>query len=365
MLVCYRKAMPRFYTLKISDLYKDTDDCTVITLDVPEALRPEFQFFPGQHVILKTQIEGKDVRRSYSLCSAPSENSWQLGVKQIENGLFSSYVNQKLRKGDTIEVMPPHGIFLSKVNPEISRNLIAFAAGSGITPIISIIKAHLESEPGSTFRLFYINRNVKSIIFKEQIEALKNTYLNRFEVFYFLTREFRDAPLFNGRLTPEKINLLFKKIFDPIKIDDFFICGPEDMIATVKQELLNAGVQKEKIHFELFTAKGLTKKEDPDQRASEKIIGGAEITIIDGGKEFHFVLEKSFDNILDGALSAGADLPYACKGGVCSTCRCKVIEGEVSMKMNYSLDEEQLAQKFILSCQALPVSKKLILDFDV
>lgn len=357
--------MARFHPIKIQDIYKETDDCSVITLEVPESLKPEFIFKSGQHVILKTQIDGKDVRRSYSLCSSPTENKWQVAVKQIEDGVFSTFANRVLKKGDTLEVMPPHGIFFSEINPDKAGNYIAFAAGSGITPILSIIKSHLEAEPNSTFRLFYVNRNVKSIIFKEELEALKNTYLKRFELFYFLTREFRDLPLFNGRLSAEKIQVLCSKIFDPAKVDQFFICGPESMITLLRDELLSVGVAKEKIHFELFTAKGGAKKDQVAAKVIQKKTEGTEVTIIDGGKEFHFVMDAEYDNILDGALAAGADLPFACKGGVCSTCRCKVLEGEVAMKMNYALDEDQVAQKFILSCQAVPLSKKLIVDFDV
>ncbi|HOY48182.1 MAG TPA: 2Fe-2S iron-sulfur cluster-binding protein [Flavobacteriales bacterium] len=357
--------MAKFFPLLISDIYKDTDECSVITLEVPEQLKREFQYKQGQHLTLRAMIGNQDVRRSYSLCSSPLERKWQVAVKKIDGGLFSTYANETLKKGDTIEVMPPHGTFYKDCTPSQKKNYIAFAAGSGITPILSIIKTHLASEPESTFKLFYLNRNVKSILFKEDIEALKNEYFNRFEIFYFLTKEHRDVPLMNGRFTSDKINTLTNKIFDPKSIDECFICGPESMIFLIRDELETAGIAKEKIHYELFTAGNSTEQQTHVKSVLDKKVEGTEVTIIDGGKEFHFTMSKQFDNILDGALAAGADLPFACKGGVCSTCRCKVLEGEAEMKVNYALDESELKRNFILSCQAVPTTSRLVVDFDV
>ncbi len=357
--------MAKFFPLLISDIYKDTDECSVITLEVPEQLKREFQYKQGQHLTLRAMIGNQDVRRSYSLCSSPLERKWQVAVKKIDGGLFSTYANETLKKGDTIEVMPPNGTFFKDCNPTQERNYIAFAAGSGITPILSIIKTHLASESKSTFKLFYLNRNVKSILFKEDIEALKNEYFNRFEIFYFLTKEHRDVPLMNGRFTADKINILSSKLFDPKSIDECFICGPESMIFLIRDELESAGISKEKIHFELFTTSNSTELQSQVKSVLDKKVEGTEVTIIDGGKEFHFTMSKEFDNILDGALAAGADLPFACKGGVCSTCRCKVLEGEAEMKVNYALDESELKRKFILSCQAVPTTSRLVVDFDV
>ena len=357
--------MAKFFPLTVADIYKETDDCAVLTFDVPAEIQPEFQFKQGQHLTLRSQIGDQDVRRSYSLCSSPLENKWQVAVKKIEGGLFSTFVNETLKAGDTIEVMAPEGRFFKDCSPQTAKNYIAFAAGSGITPILSIIKTHLASEPESTFKLFYLNRNVKSIIFKEEIESLKNVYFNRFEIFHFLTKEHRDMPLFNGRFTEEKLKTITTRIFDPKETDDCFICGPESMIFLIRDSLVDAGMPKEKIHFELFTTGNSAAQQQQVKKVLEKKVEGTEVTIIDGGKEFHFTMSKEFDNILDGALSAGADLPFACKGGVCSTCRCKVVEGEAEMKINYALDESELARNFILSCQAVPTSKKLVVDFDV
>lgn len=357
--------MSKFHSIQVADIYKETKDCSVITFDIPENLKSDFSYNSGQYLTLRTTINGQEVRRSYSLCSSPTQNTWQVAVKKIDSGLFSTFVNDQLKKGDFLEVMPPNGTFFTEVNPSLAKNYIAFAAGSGITPVLSIIKNHLASEPNSTFQLFYLNRTVKSIIFKEELEQLKNVYFNRFEIFHFLTKEHRVSELFNGRFTKEKLQVLTEKIINIPAINECFICGPEDMIFLIRDELTAAGLPKDKIHYELFTT-GLT--EADKQRINkivEKKVEGTEVTIVDGGKEFHFVMGEDFDNILDGALAAGADLPFACKGGVCSTCRCKVLEGTVEMKLNYSLEEEELAKNYVLSCQAVPTSKKVVVDFGV
>ena len=355
--------MAKFHSIKILDIYKETKDCSVISFDIPEDLKQEFVYKQGQHLTLKATIDVEEIRRSYSLCSSPIENKWQVAVKKINNGLFSTFVNDKLKKGDFLEIMLPNGVFHTDVNPSKSKNYIAFAAGSGITPILSIIKTHLALEPESTFKLFYLNRSVKSIIFKEEIELLKNKYFGRIEIFHFLTKEHRSIELLNGRFTKEKLQVLTDKIIDVPAVDECFICGPEEMIFLIRDELVAAGLSKEKVHFELFTS-GIS--DSDKKRVSEileKKIEGTEVTIIDGGKEFHFTMSDDFDNILDGALAAGADLPFACKGGVCSTCRCKVIEGSAEMKVNYALDENEVAKNYVLSCQAVPTSKKIVVDF--
>lgn len=357
--------MSQFHKIRISDIYKDTDDCSVITFDIPDSLKQEFRYMQGQYLTLRADIGNKDVRRSYSLCSSPLENAWKVAVKKVEEGLFSTYVNEVLKKNDIIDVMPPHGNFYKECAPDKQKNYIAFAAGSGITPILSIMKTHLAAEPQSTFKLFYLNKNVKSIIFKEEIEALKSKYFNRVELYYMLTKEFRDVPLLNGRFDEEKLSVITQNVVDVKTIDECFICGPESMIFLIRDSLISAGLSNDDIHYELFTAGNSSEDKNRITKILEKKVEGTEVTIIDGGKEFHFTMSKEFDNILDGALAAGADLPYACKGGVCSTCRCKVIEGEAEMKLNYALDESELKRKFVLSCQAFPTTPKLTVDFDV
>jgi ring-1,2-phenylacetyl-CoA epoxidase subunit PaaE len=357
--------MSKFHSLKVADIYKETKDCSVVSFEIPSKLKQEYQFKQGQHLTLKAIIDGNEERRSYSLCSSPLENKWRVAVKKINGGLFSTYVNDKLKKGDFLEVMTPSGIFNTEVNSSKAKNYIAFAAGSGITPLLSIIKTHLAVEPKSTFKLFYLNRSVKSIIFKEEIEQLKNTYFDRLEIFHFLTKEHRSIELLNGRFTKEKLQVLTNKIIDIPSVDECFICGPEEMIFLIRDELVAAGLDKNKVHFELFTSGNSEEDKVRINKILEHKAEGTDVTIIDGGKEFHFIMDDDFDNILDGALAAGADLPFACKGGVCSTCKCKVIEGTVEMKVNYALDEKEVAKGLVLSCQAVPTSEKVVVDFGV
>jgi len=299
------------------------------------------------------------------LCSSPIENQWKVAVKQIPGGVFSTYINSELKRGDDIEIMEPSGNFYVDVNAATPKNYIAFVAGSGITPVLSIIKTHLELEPQSTFKLFYLNRTVKSIIFKEEIEQLKNKFFQRFHVFYFLTKEQRDIEFLNGRFTPEKIKLLTDTFIDIDDTAHCFICGPQDMIFMIKEELEAVGLNKDKIHYELFFSGKSDVEDNHIAEVLEQKTEGTKVTIIDGGKEFHFIMDDDLDTILDGALAAGADLPFACKGGVCSTCKCKVVEGSVKMKVNYALEEDEVAKNLVLSCQAVPTSKKVTVDFDV
>jgi len=356
--------MADFHKVNIADIYKETKDTVVVEFEIPKKLQQNFSFKQGQHLTLRKIINDEDVRRSYSLCSSPLDKKWKVAIKQIPGGVFSTYANTKLKSGDTIELMEPSGNFYVDVQPTFSKNYIAFAAGSGITPMLSIIKTHLLSEPNSTFKLFYLNRTVKSIIFKEEIEQLKNEFFQRFQVFYFLTKEQRDIPFLNGRFDTEKLNVLTKTFIDIEDTDHCFICGPQDMIFLIRDHLENAGLDKDKIHYELFFS-GNPEDNKHIAEALEKKVEGTDVVIIDGGKEFHFIMEDEYDNILDGALAAGADLPFACKGGVCSTCKCRVIEGAVEMKVNYALDEKEVSQKLVLSCQAVPTTEKVVVDFDV
>lgn len=355
--------MAEFYNIQVKDIYKETKDCSVVSFNIPEDLHTTFNFKAGQYLTLRKEINGEDIRRSYSLCSSPLDKEWKVAIKQIPGGVFSTYANTELKAGDFLSIAEPSGEFYIETEVEKERNHIAFAAGSGITPMLSIIKTHLIAEPKSTFKLFYLNRTVKSIIFKEEIEQLKNQFFGRFQVFYFLTKEQRDIPLLNGRFTAEKLQILSKTFIDIADTANCFICGPQDMIFLIRDELEKAGLNKEKIHYELF----FSGKADEAKIAQilEHKVDGTDVTIIDGGKEFHFIMEEEYDNILDGALAAGADLPFACKGGVCSTCKCEVKEGSVEMKINYALDEKEVARNLVLSCQAVPTSEKVVVDFDV
>lgn len=355
--------MAEFYTIQVKDIYKETKDCSVVTFDIPENLHTVFNFKAGQYLTLRKEINGEDIRRSYSLCSSPLDKERKVAIKQIPGGVFSTYANTELKTGDSISIAEPSGHFYIETEAEKQRNHIAFAAGSGITPMLSIIKTNLIAEPDSTFKLFYVNRTVKSIIFKEEIEQLKNQFFGRFQVFYFLTKEQRDIPLLNGRFNEEKLQILSKTFIDIEDTNSCFICGPQEMIFLISDELQKAGLDKDKIHYELF----FSGKADENKiaQALEQKVEGTEVTIIDGGKEFHFIMEDEYDNVLDGALAAGADLPFACKGGVCSTCKCEVVEGTVEMKVNYALDEKEVARNLVLSCQAVPTSEKVVVNFDV
>lgn len=357
--------MAKFHNIRVKDIYKETDDCSVITFDVPEELHNAFNFSQGQHLTLKAIINGEDTRRSYSLCSSPIDKEWKVAVKKIHGGKFSTYVNDTLKSGDMLEIMEPSGTFGVDIDNSKRKNYLVFAAGSGITPILSMMKTHLALEPESTFKLFYLNKNAKSIIFKEEIEQLRNQYFGRLNIFYFLTREQRDIELFNGRFTPEKIQQICNNFVDIQDTNEVFICGPEDMIFMIQDELVKAGLPKELVHYELFVT-GLSDEDKARaERLAQQSVEGKEITIVDGGKEFHFTMTKDYDNILDAALGAGADLPFACKGGVCSTCKCEVKEGSVEMKINYALDDKEVSQNLVLSCQAVPTSDKVTVDFDV
>jgi len=354
-----------FHKLKVKNIYKDTDDTSVVTFDVPTEIVDEFTFRQGQHLTLKADINGKDTRRSYSLCSSPFDGEWKVAVKQIQGGAFSTFVNEKLQTGDTLEVMAPSGNFGVPCQPDHGKNYLFFAAGSGITPVLSMVKAHLSAELKSTCKLFYVNKTAKSIIFKEELEQLRNSYFGRFEINYFLTKEKRDIELFNGRFDDEKMAVLTKTFIDIPDTNEVFLCGPEKMVHYVSNYLIQAGLPKANVHFELFVT-GLSEEDIARQeRLSQQNVEGTEVIIVDGGKEFAFTMTKEYDNILDAALGAGADLPFACKGGVCSTCKCEILEGSVEMKINYALSDKEVSQNLVLSCQAVPTTDSVKVDFDV
>ena len=357
--------MADFHKIKVEEVYKEIKDTVVVEFNIPEQLQDTFAFKQGQHLTLRKLINDEDVRRTYSLCSSPLENRWKVAIKQIPGGVFSTYANTELKSGDMIEIMEPTGHFYVDIESQTAKNYIAFAAGSGITPILSIIKTHLLSEPNSTFKLFYLNRMVKSIIFKEEIERLKNQFFGRFQVFHFLTKEQRDIPFLNGRFDTEKLQVLTKTFIDIEDTNHCFICGPQDMIFLIRDHLESAGLDSDKIHYELFFSGDTEASKLHIAEVLEHKAEGTDITIIDGGKEFHFIMDDDFDTVLDGALAAGADLPFACKGGVCSTCKCKIVEGSVEMKVNYALEADEVKNNYILSCQSVPTSDKVVVNFDV
>jgi ring-1,2-phenylacetyl-CoA epoxidase subunit PaaE len=358
--------MIHFHPLAIKEVRQETDDCVSLAFDVPEELKDIFVFKQGQSLTMRTMLNGEEVRRTYSLCSSPLDNEWRVAIKKVDGGIFSSYANDKLKKGDVIDVMPPVGKFYTSLNASQQKHYVAIAAGSGITPILSIINTTLRTEPNSSFTLFYGNRTRSSIIFKEELEAIKNKFINRFTLHHILSREQPDAPVYYGRIDKAKCELLFTKLIDIRKVDEFFICGPEELIFCVRDFLVEKGIDKNHIHFELFTIPGekssvakplssVKKDEGPKSNISVKL----------DGVQFDFELGASGQSILDAALAQGADLPYACKGGVCCTCRAKLVEGQVEMEVNYGLEEDEIEQGFILTCQSRPKTPKVIVDFDV
>lgn len=355
--------MSRFHTLKVIDINEETNDCKSIAFEVPENLTDTFNFIQGQYLTLRSEIKGEDIRRSYSLCSSPLDGEWRVAVKKIPQGRFSTFANDVLKVGDMIEVMPPMGNFYTEVNAEHDKHYVAFAAGSGITPILSIMKTVLQAEPKSQFTLIYGNKNTGSIIFHESIEGLKNKFMGRLGVYYMMSREILEEPLLNGRISAEKCQILLDEVPNFATADEFFLCGPESMINTVSETLKNAGINRKKIHFELFTSSDSGEKKTIEIKEEEQG-KSAKVSIRLDGTTTQFDLAFGEDNILDAAMKQGADVPFACKGGVCCTCKARLVEGEVEMLKNYALEPEEVEAGFILTCQAFPKTKQIMVDFD-
>jgi ring-1,2-phenylacetyl-CoA epoxidase subunit PaaE len=350
-----------FHRLIVKDIKHETPDCVSIAFDIPSELQKEFQFIPGQNVTIKTPLD--EIRRSYSICTSPLENELRIAVKKVNNGVFSSFANDKLKKGDVLEVLPPTGTFHTEIKATNKNEYVFFAAGSGITPVISIIKTILNTEVQSNVSLIYGNKNVPSIIFKEELEALKDKHLERFRIYHILSREKTDSVFNYGRIDLEKCHQL-SKLIRLNSVDEFFICGPEQMIFTVKDFLQNSGINPEKIHFELFTTP--TRRHTQIYTAvKEQKEEGSKITVKLDGRSIDFMLDYNSNTILDAALAEGADVPFACKGGVCCTCKAKLLEGEVEMETNYGLEPSEVKAGFILTCQSHPRSKKVVVDYDV
>ena len=353
-----------FHKLSIQEIIKETPDCVSVRFDVPENLKNNFRYKQGQSLTMRATINGQEVRRTYSLCSSPLDGQWKVAIKKVDGGLFSSFANEKLQVGDVVEVMEPVGKFYVELNPANKKNYLAFAAGSGITPVLSIIKTTLRTEPQSSFTLVYSNRNRSSIIFFEELEGLKNRYLSRFNLINLLTREKTDTPLNFGRVDTAKLSGLNKLINYP-GMDEIFLCGPEEMIFCVRDFLEAAGVDKKKIHFELFNTSGQKRKSDVRTQKTEEGPQSS-ITVKVDGRSFDFNLSLTSDTtILDAALKQGADLPFACKGGMCCTCKAKLLEGEVEMDVHWGLDHEEIEKGYILTCQSHPKTEKVVVDFDV
>ena len=319
---------------------------------------------------MRTNLAGEEVRRTYSLCSSPLDKKWKVAIKKVEGGLFSSFANENLKEGDVLDVMEPVGKFYTELDPANKKNYLAFAAGSGITPVISIIKTTLRTEPQSNFTLVYGNRSRSSIIFFEELEGLKNKYIDRFSFINILSRERTETPINFGRLDIGKLTEL-EKLIDYKKMDEIFICGPEEMIFCVKNFLEQKEISSKRIHFELFTTSGQKRSETRSRyisglRSEIETGPASKITVKVDGRSFDFDLSLNSDTtILDAALKQGADLPFACKGGMCCTCKAKLLEGEVDMDVHWGLEHEEVEQGYILTCQSHPKTQKVVVDFDI
>lgn len=350
--------MSQFKKLIIKDVKRETSDTVSIAFEIPADLKSDFNYQSGQYITIKKNVAGEDVRRAYSLCSSPFEDDFRVGVKKVENGKMSTFLNEKMSVGDELEVMKPMGNF---VIDDLCSNITAFAAGSGVTPILSMAKSVLNS--GGSFTLFYGNKTLNDTIFKNELEALKKEHSNHFNLHFIYSRENIGNNLYEGRIDKEKCTLLMKENLELLKSDGFYMCGPENMITDVSSSLKELGVNEDKIHFELFTLP--TQKEEVVKKPSSDFSGDSQITVIMDGDEFEFELSSEGDFILDAAMDAGADAPFSCKGAVCCTCKAQVIEGKATMELNYSLSDAEVEDGYILTCQAHPASEKLVVDYDV
>lgn len=356
--------MSKFHSLTIKDVRSETRDAVSIAFEIPPHLQQRFHFTQGQHLVMRTQLDGEEVRRSYSICTGVNDGELRVAIKRVAGGRFSAFANERLKAGQQLEVMPPAGQFHVELDPARHGHYLAVAAGSGITPILSIIKTTLETEPHSRLTLLYGNRSSSSALFREQLEDLKNRYLQRLNLIFLFSREQQDIDLYNGRINADKCQQLFSRWLDVKSLDAAFICGPQPMTETVRDSLKAKGMPAARIHFELFAAAGSEHKREAREAARQIDAATSQITVISDGRALAFDLPRNTQSILEAGNAQGAELPYSCKAGVCSTCKCKVIEGEVEMDSNHALEDYEVAAGYVLSCQSFPISDKVVLDFD-
>lgn len=350
--------MSQFHTLNIKDITRQTDQCVSITFDVPNHLKEDYKFKAGQYITLKTDIEGKEVRRDYSLCTSPSSGNLTVAVKEVENGTFSKYANQVLKVGDTLDVAQPQGRFTFTPDTSKTRTIAAFAAGSGITPVLSILKTVLEEEPNSKFVLVYGNKTLKDTIFLNDLLDIQNKYSDRLTIQFLYSQSQEKDALF-GRIEKSTVNFIVKNKYKDVNIDAFYLCGPEGMINTVKDVLAENNIEDSKIFFELFTTTSSVSVEDLEEVTD----GTTSITVIVDDEEKTFTMSQQ-QSVLEAALEQDLDAPYSCQGGICSSCLARVKEGKATMRQNNILTDNEVAEGLILTCQAHPVSAKIIVDYD-
>ena len=351
--------MSQFIPLTIKSIQPQTEQAICIAFDLAPEQLDTFQYQPGQHLTIRHLTDDGELRRCYSICSDTQEDM-SIAIKKIDQGQFSTWANAHLKAGDVLEVMPPQGVFFQKAAKAGGQNYLGFAAGSGITPILSIVKSVLNRQAEATFTLVYGNRSWKQTMFSEQIMDLKDRFKERLQLVNIFSRELNDSDIFNGRIDADKLQQLFQANLISAEADHCFACGPEEMMTAVETVLPTWGIQRIKIHTERFNT-GTAPKATAQQMESRS---EERVNIILDGRELIVEVSKQDDSILDAALRAGADLPYACKGGVCATCKCKVLEGQVEMAVNYSLEEDEIQKGYVLSCQARPTTANVRLSFD-
>jgi ring-1,2-phenylacetyl-CoA epoxidase subunit PaaE len=352
-----------FHALKVAEIVPETSEANSIRFEIPPELRGAFAFKAGQHLTQRATINGEEVRRNYSLCTAPAEDDWMVTVKRIGGGLFSNWVGDSLKPGDTIDVMVPHGSFTTDFDASRQRHLVGIAGGSGITPVMSLIRTLLSEEPDSRFTLLYGNRDSSSVIFLEALAALKDKHLGRFEIYHFLDAEEQDINLFNGMLNRERLDEAIAALVPGAgEVDGWFICGPGPMMDAAEGALLDRNIPKERIHIERFTADrpaGAVTREMAELQTQAE---GLTVAVTLDGRTRRVPFTEA--NILDSALAAGLRAPFACKAGVCATCRAKVTNGKVEMAVHYGLTDEEVADGYVLTCQSVPLGDGVAVDYD-
>jgi ring-1,2-phenylacetyl-CoA epoxidase subunit PaaE len=352
------------HPLRVSALQRLTDDAIAIEFDVPPELVDEYRFAHGQHVSLRSLDAGDDVRRSYSICSAAGSGRLRVAVKRLSGGVFSAYAHDHLKVGDIVEVVTPIGRFNTPLHATQTKSYAMVAAGSGITPILSILTTILETEPRSSVTLIYGNRTVQDIMFLEELEDLKNLHADRFAMYHVLSREEQDVALFHGRIDREHLSQFLDQLVRPEDIDEWFLCGPREMIDSARTLLIERGTEASHVHSELFHADDAPRLVQVREASASPAEGMSEVTIILDGRKSTFPLARDGQRVLDAALRVRSDAPYACKGGVCGTCRAQLVSGSVEMEQCFALEQSELDAGFVLACQSHPTSDKVVLDFD-
>ena len=352
-----------FHPLRVARIEPVTDDSVAITFDVPAELRDDYAFTHGQHLTVRMEIGGEEVRRNYSICAPATSGTLRIGVKRLGGGVFSGHATSGLKVGDLVDVMTPTGRFFTALDPAQAKHYCAIAAGSGITPVLSIVSTVLEVEPRSTVTLLYGNRTTRSVMFLDELADLKDRYPQRFRLVHVLSREPREVELFSGRLDGEKLRALTETLVPVETVDEWFLCGPFAMVEEARDLLLDRGVPARHVHMELFHVEGTAPRESvaADESRAE---GSSSVTVTLDGRASTVQVPRSGQKVLDAVLAVRADAPYACKGGVCGTCRARLVSGEVSMERNYALEPDEVESGFVLACQSHPVTDEVVLDFD-